>query len=139
MILLLKIFSIILFVLFMFINIYSWCFYYIQYLFLYLLLNLLYFIQFPLSLLFSKDSFTNSKKELFSNSEQDTLNILEFKKNMQMLIILIIQMTSLGFALYLSYSCNNNKLNILSTLTAIVFHPFYILYHLFTTGLCGII
>lgn len=135
MILLLKIFSIILFVLFMFINIYSWVFLYIQY----LLLFLLNFIQFPLSLLFSKDSFTNSKKELFSNSEQDTLNILEFKKNMQMLIILIIQMTSLGFALYLSYSCNNNKLNILSTLTAIVFHPFYILYHLFTTGLCGII
>jgi hypothetical protein len=43
-----------------------------------------------------------------------------------------------GFAIYLSFKCSNG-FSIGPFLLAILFPPFYILYHIFSTNLCGLI
>ncbi len=43
----------------------------------------------------------------------------------------------LGFAVYLSFKCSN-KFDLMQFIIAILFSPFYIIYHLAVTDLCGL-
>jgi hypothetical protein len=69
------------------------------------------------------------KKEQF-NSDSDFLY-----NSMMTLIAWII----LGFAVYLSFRCNKGQpFNLGGLLLAIFFSPFYVIYHLAVTNLCGL-
>ena len=120
MILLLKIFSIIIFILFMVINIYTW----------FLLYGTL--IGGIFVLLRMMDPFNNSQQPTSDDKDLLKDDVIKFISFLIPIIIFLL------FGLYLSYRCNNNKFNILSILTAIAFQPFYILYHLFKNNLCGL-
>ena len=52
------------------------------------------------------------------------------------LTMVIISWIILGFAVYLSFRCNKG-FNFISIILAILFTPFYIIYHFFVTKLCG--
>ena len=77
---------------------------------------------------------TNSKKETFTDNKDASSSL-----NIYILLSIIIIITSLIFALYLSYSCNNNTFNILHIILAILFHPFYIIYQAYKTKFFGIL
>ena len=108
MILLLKIFSIVLFTLYISGNIYLY------------------------ALMFGPLAFLNITFAFFDN-------FLSFKMSIINKLLLIIMISSLIFALYLSYSCNNNTLNILHIILAILFYPFYIIYQAIKTNFFGIL
>ena len=119
MILLFKIFSIVLFFAFISIDILGWGLLYIQ-LYIYTIINFL-------SLLKNGKFFGDIRGMIISNIKVFSI------------IPIIILLISLIFAVYLAYSCNDNKFNIHHILTAIVFHPFYIIYQANKTNLFGIL
>jgi hypothetical protein len=53
------------------------------------------------------------------------------------LITAIISWLVTGFAIYLSFKCSNG-FNICQFLLALFCSPFYIIYHIFSTKLCGL-
>ncbi len=53
------------------------------------------------------------------------------------MVMYIVAWTILGFAVYLSFKCEN-KFDMLQFLLALIFAPFYIIYHLAVTRLCGL-
>jgi hypothetical protein len=53
------------------------------------------------------------------------------------LFINLISWIILGFAVYLSFRCNK-RFDLVNFLVAFFFAPFYIIYHLATTKLCGL-
>ncbi len=71
--------------------------------------------------------FFPKKKEHFENSSGFLYNIT----------MVIISWIIFGFAIYLSFKCNKG-FNLGSFLLAFFFSPFYILYHLALTNLCGL-
>jgi hypothetical protein len=71
------------------------------------------------------------KKEKFNNYKNSNTNIIDF-------IIILISWFVGGFAIYLSFKCSNG-FNIGQLLLALLFAPCYILYHLATSKLCGLI
>ncbi len=79
----------------------------------------------------------NFKKETFDynedNEDNDNEIICEYK-----IIMTIISWLITGFAIYLSFRCSNG-FSLGQFLLALFFTPFYIIYHLITTKLCGMI
>ena len=67
------------------------------------------------------------KKEHYENNENTIYN----------LVMYIVAWTIMGFAVYLSFKCEN-KFDMTQFLLAILFSPFYIIYHLAVTRLCGL-
>jgi len=53
-----------------------------------------------------------------------------------MMVMGIVAWIILGFAVYLSFKCND-KFILGDVLLAVLFSPLYIIYHLFATKLCG--
>lgn len=54
------------------------------------------------------------------------------------IIMIIVAWLITGFAAYLSFKCSNG-FSIGPFLLAILFPPYYIIYHIFATNLCGLI
>jgi len=52
-------------------------------------------------------------------------------------VMYVVAWTILGFAVYLSFKCEN-KFDMTQFLLALLFAPFYIIYHLAVTRLCGL-
>jgi hypothetical protein len=71
--------------------------------------------------------FFPKKREHFENSSGFLYNI----------IMVIISWIIFGFAIYLSFRCHKG-FNLGGFLLALFFSPFYILYHLALTNLCGL-
>jgi hypothetical protein len=67
-------------------------------------------------------------KEKFNNIETNFMYFIE----------MIIKWLVKGFAIYLSFRCNNG-FELSSFLLAFIFSPIYIIYHLAVTNLCGLI
>ncbi len=74
------------------------------------------------------------KKEMFD----DNGNSYYIDITLYNIIMTIILWLLTGFAAYLSFKCSNG-FSIGPFILAILFAPFYIIYHIFATNLCGII
>ncbi len=61
----------------------------------------------------------------------------ESSSNYDLLTIIIVWVVSL-FAIYLSFKCSNG-FNLGQFLLAFIFPPFYIIYHLAVSNLCGLL
>jgi hypothetical protein len=70
-----------------------------------------------------------NKKEKF-DAEGKPMSAFSF-------IYIMIMWLVTGFAIYLSFRCHR-KFNLGAFLLAFFFAPFYIIYHLAVTGLCGL-
>ncbi len=84
-----------------------------------------------LELPFIKD-LLNKKEEKFQNRQKTTLEVF-----FNILSGIISSLLAL-FALYLSFRCSG-RFDLGQVLLALIFAPFYIVYQLATSGLCGMI
>ena len=77
------------------------------------------------------ETYTNiylpKKREHYENNENPLYTM----------VMTIVAWTILGFAVYLSFKCEN-KFDMTQFLLALFFAPFYIIYHLAVTRLCGL-
>ncbi len=78
-----------------------------------------------------KNLYFPQKKEKFDDDScYESLTIYDF-------IVAMISWLVTGFAIYLSFKCSNG-FNICQFLLALFCSPFYIIYHIFATKLCGL-
>jgi hypothetical protein len=71
------------------------------------------------------------KKEKFDDNDLNDSSSYD-------IIVIIISWLITGFAAYLSFKCSRG-FSMGPFLLAIIFSPFYIIYHIFSTNLCGLI
>jgi hypothetical protein len=76
------------------------------------------------------------KKEKFNEYEDQ--DVYEDESYSYTIIMAIISWLVTGLAVYLSFQCSNG-FSLGPFLLALFFSPFYIIYHLFATKLCGLI
>ena len=88
----------------------------------------------------SFDKFTNVNP-LFKIFKKPTNNKEQFNNSYTIadLIYLLISLFIFCFAIYLSWSCNGKKFDLIGFIAAFCCSPCYVIYQFFNNGFCGLI